>query len=64
MIFAIILILGGIVLYFYGKPIASHLLNPNNPLSGSYIVIFSVFLVIAGFLVLVSQIFRGKSVLY
>ena len=39
------------------------ILNPSDPLFGSYLVIFSAFLGIGGFLVLVSQVFPGRSIL-
>jgi len=51
-------------LYFFGSSVTDPALNPKDPLFGSYLVIFSVFLGIAGFLVLVSQVFRGKSLVY
>jgi hypothetical protein len=38
--------------------------NPRSVLSGSYMVVIGIFLAIAGFLVLVSHIFRGRSMFY
>ena len=57
---ATLLVLTGIALFFYGTSMT----NPRSILSGSYIVVIGVFLGIAGFLMLVSQVFRGSSVLY
>jgi hypothetical protein len=63
MILGCFLIILSMVLYFFGSSITDPVLNPNDPLFGSYLVIFSVFLGIAGFLVLVSQVFPGRSIL-
>ena len=57
------LILASIVLYFFGQSIINEYLSPRDPLSGSYVIIFSVFLGIGGFLILVSQVFPSKSIL-
>ena len=57
------LILLSIDLYFYGSSVTDQYLNPSDPLFGSYLVIFSAFLGISGFLVLVSGVFPGRSIL-
>lgn len=57
------LILLSMGLYFFGSSVTDQYLNPSDPLFGSYLVIFSVFLGIAGFLILVSQVFPGRSIL-
>jgi hypothetical protein len=64
MIFGGILIILSIGLYSLGSSVTNPASNPKDPLFGSYLVVFSVFLGIAGFLVLVSQVFRGKSLVY
>lgn len=64
MMFAIVLIVVGLAIFFYGTSIANDVLNSEDLISGTYIAVVGVFLAIAGFLVLVSQIFRGHSVLY
>jgi hypothetical protein len=33
-------------------------------ISGVYLVVFGIFLAVAGFMVLVSQVFRGRSVIF
>ena len=63
-LFASILTLVGIVLFFYGNSMSKHVLYPEGIISGSYLVVLGIFLALAGFLVLVSQIFRGRSILY
>jgi hypothetical protein len=63
-VFGCFLIILSMGLYFFGSSATDSALNPKDPLFGSYLVIFSVFLGIAGFLVLVSQVFRGKSLVY
>lgn len=57
------LILLSMGLYFFGSSVTDQYLNPTDPIFGSYLVIFSVFLGIAGFLVLVSQVFPSRSIL-
>ena len=64
MMFGCFLIILSMGLYFFGSSVTDSALNPKDPLFGSYLVISSVFLGIAGFLVLVSQVFRGKSMVY
>jgi len=64
MMFAIVLMLVGLVIFFYGTSIANDVLNSEDLISGTYIAVVGVFLAIAGFLVMVSQVFRGHSVLY
>lgn len=63
-VFSCILILLGTVLYFYGDSLAHDLFNSRDLLSGMYIVVFGVFLAVAGFMVLVSQVFRGRSIIF
>jgi hypothetical protein len=57
---AILLVFIGFALFFYGTSMT----NPRSILSGSYVVVIGIFLAIAGFLMLVSQVFRGRSMLY
>jgi hypothetical protein len=64
MMFASVLVLVGLALFFYGTSMSNHVMNPEGLISGSYLVVLGIFLAIAGFLVLVSQIFRGHSILY
>jgi hypothetical protein len=64
MMFASVLILVGLAVFFYGTSMGNDVLNPESLISGTYLAVVGVFLAIAGFLVLVSQIFRGHSVLY
>jgi len=64
MMFASVLVLVGLALFFYGASMSNHVMNPEGLISGSYLVVLGIFLAIAGFLVLVSQIFRGHSILY
>ena len=63
-LFASILVLVGLALFFYGNSMTNHVLYPEGIISGSYLVVLGIFLALAGFLVLVSQIFRGHSILY
>jgi hypothetical protein len=64
MMFASVLILVGLAIFYYGTSLGNDVLNPESLISGTYLAVVGVFLAIAGFLVLVSQIFRGHSVLY
>jgi hypothetical protein len=64
MMFAIGLMLVGLVIFFYGTSMANDVLNSEDLISGTYIAVVGTFLAIAGFLVMVSQVFRGHSVLY
>jgi hypothetical protein len=64
LMFASVLVLVGIALFFYGTSMSNHVMNPESLISGTYLVVLGIFLAIAGFLVLVSQIFRGHSILY
>ena len=63
-VFSCVLIFLGAILYFCGDSIASDLLNSRGLISGVYFVVLGIFLAVAGFMVLVSQVFRGKSVIY
>ena len=63
-IFAIILMLVGLLIFFYGTSMANDVFNSEDLISGTYLAVVGVFLAIAGFLVMVSQVFRGHSVLY
>ena len=62
--FAIGLMLVGLLIFFYGTSIANDVLNSEDLISGTYLAVVGTFLAIAGFLVMVSQVFRGHSVLY
>ena len=64
MMFASVLIVVGLAIFFYGTSMGNQGMNPESLISGTYLAVVGVFLAIAGFLVLVSQIFRGHSVLY
>lgn len=64
MMFAIVLILVGLAIFYYGTSTGNDVLNPKSLISGTYLAVVGVFLAISGFLILVSQIFRGHSVLY
>ena len=64
LVFSCALILLGTILSFYGDSLAADLFNSRDVLSGMYIVIFGVFLAVAGFMVLVSQVFRGRSIIF
>jgi len=64
LIFASVLVLVGLALFFYGTSMSDHVMYPEGLISGTYLVVLGIFLAIAGFLVLVSQIFRGHSILY
>jgi hypothetical protein len=64
MMFASVLIMVGLAIFFYGTSMGNDVLNPESLISGTYLAVVGVFLAIAGFLVLVSQIFRCHSVLY
>ena len=63
-VFSCFLIVLGAIFYFCGDSLASDLLNSRELISGVYFVVFGIFLAIAGFLVLVSQIFRGNSIVF
>ena len=64
MMFASVLIMVGLAIVFYGTSMGSNVLNSEDLISGTYLAVVGVFLAIAGFLVLVSQIFRGHSIVY
>jgi hypothetical protein len=64
LIFASVLVLAGLALFFYGTSMSDHVMYPEGIISGTYLVVLGIFLAIAGFLVLASQIFRGHSMLY
>lgn len=64
MMFASVLIVVGLAIFFYGTSMGNQVMNSKSLISGTYLAVVGVFLAIAGFLVLVSQIFRGHSVLY
>ena len=63
-IFASILTVVGLALFFYGTSMSNDVLDSKGLISGTYLVVLGIFLTIAGFLVLVSQIFRGRSIVY
>ena len=63
-VFAIVLMLVGLLIFSYGTSMANDVLNSEDLISGTYIAVVGTFLAIAGFLVMVSQVFRGHSVLY
>lgn len=48
----------GLAMFFYGLRVTM----PEDPLSGSAFVVIGAFLGMAGFLVLVSHVFRGSSI--
>jgi len=57
---ASLLVFIGFALFFHGISMT----NPRSFLSGTYIVVIGIFLAIAGFLMLVSHVFRGRSMFY
>lgn len=63
-VFSCALILLGAIFYFCGDSIADDLFNSRSVISGIYLVVFGIFLAVAGFMVLVSQVFRGRSVVF
>jgi uncharacterized membrane protein len=64
LMFASVLVIVGIALFFYGTSMSKYVMKPDSLISGTYLVVLGIFLAIAGFLVLASQIFRGHSILY
>ena len=64
MMFASVLIVVGLAIFFYGTSIANDVFNQKDLISGTYLAVVGTFLAIAGFLVMVAQVFRGHSVLY
>jgi hypothetical protein len=62
--FGIVLIIVGLAIFFYGTSIANDVLNSKDLISGTYLAVVGTFFAIAGFLVIVAQVFRGHSVLY
>ena len=64
MLFASVLILVGLVIFLYGTSMGNNVLNPESLISGTYLAVVGVFLAIAGFLMLVSHVFRGRSMFY
>ncbi|MCW4035447.1 MAG: hypothetical protein NWF03_08805 [Candidatus Bathyarchaeota archaeon] len=63
-IFGSILIALGIVFNVYGNTLTANTIQPSGLVSGLYLFIVGVFCLISGVLVLASQVFPRKSVLY
>lgn len=64
MIFDSFLVLVGLALFFYGTPMSNQVMNPESLISGRYLVVLGVFLRIAGFLMLMLQMFQHQSLSY
>jgi hypothetical protein len=64
LIFASVLVLVGLALFFYGTSMSKYVMKPDSLISGTYLVVLGIFLAIAGFMVLVSQIFRGHLIAF
>jgi hypothetical protein len=64
MLFASVLIVVGLALFFYGTSMGNHLMKPESLISGTYLVVLGIFLALAGFLMLLLQLFQRHSVIY
>jgi protein-S-isoprenylcysteine O-methyltransferase Ste14 len=64
MLFASVLVLVGLTLFFYGTSISNDLMKPESLISGTYLVVVGIFLAIAGFLMLMLQMFQRHSLIY
>jgi len=64
MLFAGVLVIVGLALFFYGTSMSNHVLNPESLISGTHLVVLGIFLGITGFLILMLQIFQRHSLIY
>jgi len=64
MMFASVLFLVGLAVFFYGTSMSNDGLGSESLISGTYFVVVGVFLAMAGFLVLILQLFQRHSLIY
>jgi hypothetical protein len=63
-IFASFLFLVGLALFFYGTSLSNQVMNPESLISGTFCVVVGIFLGIAGFLMLMLNMFQHQSLSY
>jgi len=63
-IFAILLLIAGLVMFCYGTSMTTQLMNPENVISGTYLVVIGIFLGLAGLVMLLLQMFQRQSLVY
>lgn len=64
MMFASVLILVGLAVFFSGTSMSNDVMNSESLISGTYLVVVGIFLVMAGFLMLMLQLFQRHSLIY
>ena len=60
MMFASVLIVVGLAIFFYGTSMGNQVMNPESLISVTYLAVMLVLIATAGFIVLVSQVFFGS----
>jgi hypothetical protein len=63
-IFACFLFVVGLALFFYGTSLSNQVMNPKSLISGTFYVVVGIFLGIAGFLMLMFNLFQRQSLSY
>ena len=64
MIFAAVLCFVGFAFLVHGTSLSNHVMNPESLISGIFYVVVGIFLGIAGFLMLILQMFQRQSLSY
>ena len=62
--FASVLTVVGLAVFFYGMSMGNNVLNSKGLISGTYLAVVGIFLAIAGFLMLMLQLFQRQSLVY
>jgi hypothetical protein len=64
MFFASLLLIAGLTMFCYGTSMTNQVMNPESLISGTYLVVIGIFVGIAGFLMLLLQMFQRQSLAY
>jgi len=64
MVFACVLCVVGLALFCQGMSLSGQVMNPENLISGTFFVVLGIFLGLAGFLMLILQMFQRQSLSY
>jgi hypothetical protein len=64
MVFASALFIVGLTLFAHGTYLSGQMMNPDSLISGTFFVVIGIFLGLAGFLMLILQMFQHQSLSY
>ncbi|MGD2066602.1 MAG: hypothetical protein PVI43_05470 [Candidatus Bathyarchaeota archaeon] len=64
MAFASALCIIGLAMFFHGTSLSSQVMDAENLISGTFLVVVGIFVGLAGFLMLILQMFQRQSLSY